>query len=1179
MKQKLLSKPDYSLKKNNYWAKTILMLLFFALLSATKTQAQNPKLAWAKHMGGTTGTEIDVSTSVAVDAAGNVYTTGNFIGTADFDPNAGVYNLTSTEGYHGPSVSVIASDIFVTKLDAAGNLVWAKAMGGPDEDGGTSISTDAAGNVYITGNFEGTADFDPNAGVSNLTSAGSDDIFVTKLDAAGNLVWAKAMGGTSFDIGNGISIDAAGNVYTTGYFTGTADFDPNAGVSYLDSGSAGSEGIFVTKLDAAGNLVWAEAVGDAGTARGNGISIDAAGNLYTIGSFEGTAGTNYFDVAKLTAEGHMLWTRQMGGNNTEINGTGISTDTAGNVYITGNFEGTVDFDPDTGVSNLTSAGHTDVFVTKLNTTGNLVWAKAMGGTTSDTGNSISIDAAGNIYTTGYFTGTADFDPNAGVSNLTSAGRDDIFVTKLDTTGNLVWTKAMGGTGFDIGNGISIDAAGNVYTTGYFTGTADFDPNAGVSDLISAGGSDIFVHKMTIQQGAALHFDGGNDFVNIPYNSMFNFGTGNFSVEGWIKTTNTATEVVVGSMQTGDFWLGVENNKAVFSISGTATASSIIVNDGQWHHIAGVRNSGTISIYVDGGLSNRTANSSTFTLTSNPVTIGGFADSYYFNGSIDEVRIWNRALPQTEIQNTMNCELDASQTGLLAYYKFNSADSSTITSLKDSSGNNNTSFTLNSTISNWVTDGGVTTGNQCTAVAPLAITASQTNVTCFGVGNNGTATVVVSGGYSPYTYSWSPSGGTAATASGLTAGTYNCTVTDGSGSTTTQPFIIIAPAALPDHTTTITACDTYTWANNNQTYTESGTYTGTTTNCVPQKLQLTITSSSDNITTVSACDTYTWANNNQTYTQSGIYTGTTSNCVTEKLHLTITPSTDNVTTASVCDTYTWANNNQTYTASGTYTGTTTNCVTEKLHLTITPSSDHVTTASVCDTYTWANNNQTYTESGTYTGTTTNCVTEKLQLTITPATTNTTTVSVVGGYKWAVNGSTYLSSGTFTSVNNCNTQILNLTITPIDVTTTVNNGVITANQTNATYQWYHCDTEEPIANQTTQSFTPTVSGNYTVQVFVNDYNNFSNCVIFTTLGINTDTKISGIKLFPNPSTGIFNLELPKNLQVEVYNNLGQKILSQKSFTGTNTINISGKASGTYFLKAIEGNTVNTIKLIKK
>ncbi|HLG35194.1 MAG TPA: hypothetical protein VI757_09965, partial [Bacteroidia bacterium] len=110
------------------------------------------------------------------------------------------------------------------------NWLWAKAMGGTGGDGGGSIAIDASGNVYTTGSFEGTVDFDPGAGIFNLTSAGSDDIFISRLDGSGNFVWAKAMGGTSSDGGNSVAVDASGNVYTTGLFYDTADFDPGAGV-------------------------------------------------------------------------------------------------------------------------------------------------------------------------------------------------------------------------------------------------------------------------------------------------------------------------------------------------------------------------------------------------------------------------------------------------------------------------------------------------------------------------------------------------------------------------------------------------------------------------------------------------------------------------------------------------------------------------------------------------------------------------------------------------------------------------------------------------------------------------------------------------------------------------------------------------------------------------------------
>ncbi len=484
--------------------------------------AQDIELNWAKAMGGTTS---DYGNSISTDASGNVYTTGAFFGTVDFDPSAGTYNLTPAGGG--------GIDIFIQKLDASGNFLWAKAMGGTSEDIGYSISTDDSGNIYTTGYFQGTADFDPSAGTYNLTSAGSRDIFIQKLDASGNLVWAKAMGGTSYDYGYSISTDASGNVYTTGFFQDLADFDPSAGTYNLTS--AGSRDIFIQKLDASGNLLWAKAMGGTSDDYGYSISTDASGNVYITGYFEGTvdfdpsAGTynltsaGYSDIfiQKLDASGNLLWAIAMGGTSYD-EGYSISTDGSGNVYITGSFKGTVDFDPSAGTYNLTSAGSYDIFIQKLDASGNLLWAKAMGGTSYDEGFSISTDASGNSYTTGTFTGTVDFDPSAGTYNLTSASSGDIFIQKLDASGNLVWAKAMGGTLIDCGKSISTDASGNVYTTGTFWETVDFDPSASTYNLTSAGDTDIFVAKYT-QTGTGisdLSTNGISIYPN-PTNGKFN----------------------------------------------------------------------------------------------------------------------------------------------------------------------------------------------------------------------------------------------------------------------------------------------------------------------------------------------------------------------------------------------------------------------------------------------------------------------------------------------------------------------------------------------------------------------------------------------------------------------------------------------------------------------------------
>ncbi len=472
-------------------------ILFFTTLIGFgfNTLAQN--FAWAKSMGNTGNNR---GHGIVVDDSGNVYTTGYFHETVDFDPGPGTFNLSSVAANH--------SDIFVSKLDASGNFVWAKKMGGVFNERGLSIAVDPYGNIYTTGYFEGTTDFDPGVGTFNLSSAG-DDIFISKLDASGNFMWAKKMGGSGDDWGYSITTDTSGNVYTTGVFKETADFDPGAGIFNLTS--AGTNDIFILKLDASGNFIWAKSMGGLSQDISYSITTDATGNVYSTGFFQGTAdfdpGVGVFNlgsaggvdifISKLDASGNFVWAKKIGGTLSD-QGKSITLDTNGNVYITGSFEGTADFNPGAGTFNLTSAGGWDIFILKLDTSGNFMWAKNMGGTNHAIGFSITLDNSGNIYTTGYFRGTADFDPGAGTFNLTSVGISPmIFVSKLDTSGNFVWAKNMGGAGVaDNGTSIAVDSSESVYTTGYFGQTADFDPGLGVYNLSSAGFDDIFISKLS-----------------------------------------------------------------------------------------------------------------------------------------------------------------------------------------------------------------------------------------------------------------------------------------------------------------------------------------------------------------------------------------------------------------------------------------------------------------------------------------------------------------------------------------------------------------------------------------------------------------------------------------------------------------------------------------------------------
>ena len=469
------------------------MLFSISFLSAPSAKAWSSAQTAVSVFGGV-GNEFSEST--VVDSTGNIYTTGRFASTVDFDPGVGTSNLTSAG----------SSDVFVSKLDASGNLLWAKSFGAAAADAGLSIAVDSTGNVYTTGFFASTVDFDPGAGTTNLTTAGSSDVFISKLDASGNLVFAKRFGGGISDLGYSIAVDSTGNIYTTGFFQDTVDFDPSAGTTNLTT--AGLSDVFISKLDASGNLVFAKRFGAAEADAGRSIALDSTGNIYTAGYFEQTvdfdpsagttnltsAGRSDVFVSKLDSSGNLVFAKRFGAAETDV-GLSVAVDSTGNVYTTGYFEQTVDFDPGAGTTDLTTGGGSDVFVSKLDASGNLVFAKRFGGSNDDGGISISVDSNGNIHTTGYFEERVDFDPGAGTSNLTSAGGTDVFVSKIDSSGNLLLAKSFGGTANDVGRSITFDSTGNIYTTGEFAGTVDFDPGTGTTNLISAGGNDVFILRL------------------------------------------------------------------------------------------------------------------------------------------------------------------------------------------------------------------------------------------------------------------------------------------------------------------------------------------------------------------------------------------------------------------------------------------------------------------------------------------------------------------------------------------------------------------------------------------------------------------------------------------------------------------------------------------------------------
>lgn len=379
---------------------------------------------------------------------------------------------------------------------------WALSIGSTSDDGGQAVATDSQGNVLVTGSFSGTVDF---GGGQTLTSMGGANAFFAKYSPAGTLLWVDGFLSQGGSAGLGIAVDSLDRVYVAGFFNGANNSFITTTASGGPMPNAGGDDGFVMRVSPSGGYSYFYELGGTSIDRAYGIAVDSASNAYITGTFQNianfgfqgpttnlaSAGGEDAFVAKLDATGSLAWADRTGSTGTD-RGNGIAVDGAGNPAVTGYFQGTVDFDPGAGTANLDASTST-IFVSKLDTAGNFVWARNFGNNNGANGNAIAVDGSGNVYSTGTFIAPADFDPGPGTFNLAGNGSTDLYVSKLDSAGNFVWARKLGGNFFDVGRGIAVDGAGDVFTTGLFSGPADFDPGPGTSNL--TGSQDIFVSKL------------------------------------------------------------------------------------------------------------------------------------------------------------------------------------------------------------------------------------------------------------------------------------------------------------------------------------------------------------------------------------------------------------------------------------------------------------------------------------------------------------------------------------------------------------------------------------------------------------------------------------------------------------------------------------------------------------
>lgn len=475
------------------------------MFSASHVKAQTPTLMWANRMAGELNHHAN---SMVVDSAGNIYMTGSFTGVLDFDPDPiNVFTLSNSSSFR--------MDAFVIKLNSNGQFQWAVQIGGSDDENGNCILIDPQGNLVIAGTFDGTVDFDPGPATYNLSTNLS--VFILTLSPAGNFVRAAHFQTSGIQLNPSISIDNLGSIYISGSFTGQADFNPDTSASstFILTAPNLFENMFVVKLNNDWNFVWAfqfGAINSTNEIVGN-LKADQFGNLYLAGRYNspfvdfdpgpgvanlpnGIAGDVF--ILKLDTASKFKWVRAFSGNIYSDLPWDIDIDKHGNVLILGQFRDTLDLDPSSNGTYLLAdpSNLHQGFLSKIDSSGQFIWAGAIGGAGDDFGYSLTLDDSSNIFLTGHCISNSplDLDPGPGVDTIPGGST---FIIKLDSACQYQWGVRIGGiSALEYGTSIDVDANYNVITTGHFNSTGDFDPSDSLFIMQPNGGNRLYLHKLS-----------------------------------------------------------------------------------------------------------------------------------------------------------------------------------------------------------------------------------------------------------------------------------------------------------------------------------------------------------------------------------------------------------------------------------------------------------------------------------------------------------------------------------------------------------------------------------------------------------------------------------------------------------------------------------------------------------
>ncbi|MEM6805907.1 MAG: hypothetical protein AAF696_31210, partial [Bacteroidota bacterium] len=495
--------------------KKTLIYLFLCSL-ACWSYSQDAGLEWAVQTENPG--EFFYPQSMSIDASGNVISAGLFQLTIDFDPGPGIDTLVGNANVGG---FTNMKDGFIRKLDKDGNFVWVKHL---ISDEGLQIEKthiDPSGKIYICGYFSGNLDLDPGADSFLVTSVDRNtDIFVLILDANGNFHQGFSLAGGGEDRSHIITTDEDGNVYLGGSFSFDLDFDPDTSSAYiLNATYHGENELFILKLDPNLDFQWVRYMRYIGSDFYNSstpiaLEIAPSGNIYTLARFSGRIDVdpgsavvqlqtqrsiNNTYIHKMDRGGNFVWAKQVNSIRS-IWASEMIIDSAENITHTGDFDFEVQLDP-MGMIPPISTAHRSAYIQRLDSNGVYVWGNALVGTNNPEVRphvgGLSSDAKGNLYVSGSFTGTIDFDLGLGQFNLTAGplfASRATFISKYRPDGNFVWAQRLDETIATGNKSLVVDKEGNIYHSNLLPNSADFDPGPGLFELSSIGRPDMFTFK-------------------------------------------------------------------------------------------------------------------------------------------------------------------------------------------------------------------------------------------------------------------------------------------------------------------------------------------------------------------------------------------------------------------------------------------------------------------------------------------------------------------------------------------------------------------------------------------------------------------------------------------------------------------------------------------------------------